>query len=41
MNFILQPWQLLFVILASWVNRQQRQVNDYLVSVAKAFHSSF
>ena len=30
MNFILQPWQLLFVILASWVNRQQQQVNDYL-----------
>ena len=30
MNFILQPWQLLFVILASWVNRQQQQFIDYL-----------
>ena len=30
MNFILQPWQLAFVILASWVNHQQQQVNDYL-----------
>jgi putative transposase len=30
MNFILQPWQLAFVILASWVNHQQQKVNDYL-----------
>jgi putative transposase len=30
MNFALQPWQLLFVILAGWVNRQQQQVIDYL-----------
>jgi len=30
MNFILQPWQLLFVILAGWVNQQQQQVIDYL-----------
>ena len=30
MNFILQPWQLLLLILAGWVNRQQQQVIDYL-----------
>ena len=30
MNFILQPWQLFFLILASWVNRQQQQVIEYL-----------
>src|SRR6516225_9125801 len=30
MNFVLQPWQLLLLILAGWVNRQQQQVIDYL-----------
>ena len=30
MSFILQPWQLLFVILAGWVNEQQQQVIEYL-----------
>ena len=30
MNFILQPWQLLLVILAGWVQRQQQLVIDYL-----------
>src|SRR5712692_3295294 len=30
MNFILQPWQLLHLILAGWVNQQQQQVIDYL-----------
>ena len=30
MNFILQPWQLLLLILAGWINRQQQQVIDYL-----------
>ena len=30
MDFVLQPWQLLLVILARWVNRQQQQVIDYL-----------
>jgi hypothetical protein len=29
MKFILQPWQLMLIILASWVNRQQ-QVIDYI-----------
>jgi len=30
MSFILQPWQLLFVILAGWVNEQQQQAIEYL-----------
>ena len=30
MNFILQPWHLLHLILAGWVNRQQQQVIEYL-----------
>jgi hypothetical protein len=28
--FVLQPWHLLRVIRASWINRQQQQVIDYL-----------
>ena len=30
MSFILEPWHLLFIILAGWVNRQQQQVIEYL-----------
>ena len=30
MNFILQPWQFLLIILAGWVHRQQQLVIDYL-----------
>ena len=30
MSFILQPWQLLLVILAGWMSRQQQQVIEYL-----------
>jgi putative transposase len=30
MNFVLQPWQLLLLILAGWVNRQQQAVIEYL-----------
>jgi hypothetical protein len=29
MKFILQPWQLMLIILASWVNRQQQEVIEY------------
>jgi hypothetical protein len=29
MDFILQPWQLYFVILAGWMNRQQQEVIEY------------
>ena len=30
MNFVLRSWQLYFVILAAWINRQQQIVIDYL-----------
>ena len=30
MKFALQPWQLMLIILASWVNRQQQEVIEYL-----------
>lgn len=30
MAFLLQPWQLLLVILAGWVNQQQQEVIEYL-----------
>lgn len=30
MNFLLQPWQLLLVILAGWISRQQQEVVEYL-----------
>src|SRR5471030_491043 len=30
MNFVLQPWQLFFAILAGWVNDRQQAVIDFL-----------
>ncbi len=30
MSFILQPWQIFFMILAGWVNRQQHEITAYL-----------
>ena len=30
MKLILQPWQLFLLILASWINRQQQEVIEYL-----------
>jgi putative transposase len=30
MNFVLQPWQLFLLIIASWSNRQQQEVIEYL-----------
>ena len=29
MSFLLQPWQLLLVILASWINQQQQQIIEF------------
>ena len=29
MNFILQPWQLFFMILAGWVHREQQQIIEF------------
>ena len=30
MTFVLQPWQLYFLILAGWINRQQQELIEYL-----------
>ena len=30
MKLILQPWQLMLIIIAGWINRQQQEVIEYL-----------
>ena len=30
MKFILQPWHLMLILLASWINCEQQQRIDYL-----------
>ncbi len=30
MNLVLQPWHLVTIFLASWINRQQQEVIEYL-----------
>jgi len=32
MNFVLQPWQILVVILTGWLNRQQQLLIDFLLT---------
>ncbi len=32
MNFVLKPWQLLLLILASWINRHQQDAIEYLLT---------
>ena len=32
MNFVLQPWQLLLLILAGWINRHQQDAIEYLLT---------
>ena len=32
MKPLLQPWQLLLLVLAGWINRQQQDVIEYLVA---------
>ncbi len=29
MNFVLRPWQLFFLILSSWINRQQQEIIEF------------
>jgi len=40
MNFVLQRWQLLVVILTGWLNRQQQAVIDFLLTEVLAALSS-
>ena len=30
MNFILEPWQFFLFVLASWINRKQQELIEYL-----------
>ena len=32
MKFVLHPWQLLLLALAAWLNRQQQQTMEYLIT---------
>ena len=32
MNFVLRPWQLLLLILAGWINRDQQDTIEYLLT---------
>jgi putative transposase len=41
MNFVLQPWQLLFFILTGWVNRRQQEVVEYLRTENQVLKESF
>ena len=29
MNFVLRPWQLFFICLSGWVNRQQQEIIEF------------
>ena len=40
MSFILQAWQLLFLVWSAWVNRQQQQVIDFYISQTQALLES-
>ena len=33
MQFVLQPWELAFTFLASWVNREQQESNVTIITV--------
>ena len=35
MTFILQPWQLFFLVLSGWVNRHQQQMIDLYIAQTK------
>lgn len=41
MDFILQPWQLFFMILAGWVNREQQAAIGTGMRIAGAFSIYF
>jgi hypothetical protein len=41
MSLVLHPWQLLLVILAGWVNRQQQEVIDHLRTENQVLKESY
>ena len=38
MNFVLRPWQLLLLILAGWINRDQQDAIEYLLTENQVLH---
>ena len=32
MNFILQPWHIMILAVSAWVNREQAQAIEYLIT---------
>ena len=32
MKFVLQPWQILLLVLAGWINKHQQDVLEYLLA---------
>ena len=40
MKSLLQPWQLLILILAGWINRQEQDVIEYLRAENRVLRSS-
>lgn len=40
MGFVLQPWQLFFLTLAGWINRQQQEAIDYLFTENRVLKES-
>ena len=36
MSFILQPWQLFFMVLASWVHHEQQKIIEFYQAELKA-----
>jgi hypothetical protein len=39
MSFILQPWQLLVLILAGWVNREQQEIIELCLALTSSASS--
>jgi putative transposase len=41
MNIVLQPWLVLFAGFSGWVNRQQQQVIDFLLTENQVWREKF
>ena len=40
-RLLLKPWQLMLIILASWVNQEQQEVIEYIRSEIAAYEDKF
>ena len=41
MNFVLRPWRLLLLILAGWINRDQQDAIEYLLTENQVLREKF